>query len=182
MDWDASADYSTARGRTLAYKLFKSIQSVTKQLDSAFHFAEIRLLWEESAELLRVLSGLDPQQYVAPFSRALCRLGAHLYRCGYWEKAERSLREAARLCRQCYHVNSDSERNRAYLALALHEYAKSLESLGRTEEAKLLTSEALGLRRKIFETRLRSGAEFPASLRSYGDFLFLDPVVASDSE
>lgn len=183
MDWDESTDYETTRGRTLAHKLTKSIQSLAKQLDGPTHAAEIRLLREESVQLLRALHERDSKQYEPCLSRALYDLGTHLYNAGHWERAEKTLREAARLYRQRYNADSASEDNCVNLAQTLRKYAKSLEKLGRMEEAQRNTSEALTLRRRTFESRSRgSGMELQAYVRNYGDFLFSERNSASDSE
>jgi tetratricopeptide (TPR) repeat protein len=157
----------------LAHRLAINIQSLAEQLDTAVHVAEIRLLWEESTELLRKLHGCDPRQYDVKFSRALYHLGTHLCRAGYWDRAERPLREARRLYRGLYDGDSASESNCAGLASTLLEYAKSLEKLERNDEAQRTTREAIALRRRLFETRYGAAAtQIPAAVRSYGDFLF----------
>jgi len=145
------------------------------------HVVEIRLLLEESAKLLRVLYKHDTQLYKEPLSRTLYHLGAHLCSAGYWERAEESLREATSLHRQLYSADA-SEHNGACLALMLHEYAESLEKLERKDEAQQVISEALVLRRKLFGTRCGPTSEIPAYVRSYGDYLFLDKSLLSDSE
>ena len=157
----------------LAHRLAKNIQSLAGQLDTAVHVAEIRLLWEESTELLRKLHGCDPRQYDADFSRTLYHLGTHLCRAGYWKRAERSLREASRLYRGLYNGDTASENNCDGLAWTLLEYAKSLEKLERNDEAYRTTREAIALCRRLFENRYGAVAtQIPAAVRSYGDFLF----------
>ena len=147
----------------LAHKLAIIIQSLAEQLDTAVHVAEIRLLWEESAELLRKLHGCDPRKYDVGFSRALYHLGTHLSRAGYWDRAERLLREASRLYRGLYNADPVSESNCAGLASTLLEYAKSLEKLERNDEARRTTREAMPLLRKLFETRYGATAtQIPA--------------------
>jgi tetratricopeptide (TPR) repeat protein len=129
-----------------------------------------------------VLYEHDTQLYKAPLSRTLHRLGAHFCSAGYWKRAEESLREATNLRRQLYSADSASERTGARLALMLHEYAKSLEKLERKDEAQQAISEALVLRRKFFGSRCGPTSEIPAYVRSYGDYLFLDKSLLSDSE
>jgi hypothetical protein len=173
--WNPSPDYDTARGQALAHKLSINIQSITKQLDHSVHAAEIRLLWEESAELLRRLHERDPPKYNADFACTLYCLGAHLRRTDprYWEKAENSLREASRLYRRRYNDDSASEDNSIHLALTLQEHAESLEKLGQNESARGVFLETLGLRRRLFHHR-RVGMRFPVVMRDYGDFIFAD--------
>jgi tetratricopeptide (TPR) repeat protein len=157
----------------LAHRLAKNIQSLAGQLDTAVHVAEIRLLWEESTDLLRRLHGCNSRQYDADFSRTLYHLGTYLCQAEYWDRAERSLREASRLYRGLYNGDSASESNCAGLASTLLEYAKSLEKLGRNDEAQRTTRDAMALRRRLFETRYGAVAtQIPAAVRSYGDFLF----------
>jgi tetratricopeptide (TPR) repeat protein len=177
----ASADYDSTRGRRSAYKLATKIQSFAQQLDASVHVAEIKHLWEESAEILRVLHDRNPGKYQVLYSRTLYCLGTHLREAGYWEKAERSLREGSRLCRQRYNADSTSEPSCELLASTLYEYAKTLEKLERNEEAQQITSEVLGLCRKLFESRHGPSTEIPAFVRGFGDFLFAGQRLASNS-
>lgn len=124
-----------------------------------------------------MLYGRKPRKYQALYSRTLYCLGTHLHRAEYWEKAERSLREASRLCRQSYDADA-SEHNCKLLASVLHEYAATLGKLGRDEDARRTTLEVLGLCRKLFESRYDPNAEPPAFVRGFGDFLFLGEGLA----
>ena len=173
--WNPSTGYDTARGQARAHKLAINIQSITKQLDHSVHAAEIRLLWEQSVELLRKLHERDPPKYDADFSCTLYCLGTHLHRTDprHWEKAENLLREASRLYRKRYDDDSASEDNCIHLALTLQEHAESLEKLGQNESAQRILPEALGLLRRLFHHR-RVGMRFPAVMRDYGDFIFAD--------
>ena len=143
----------------------------------------MRLLWRESAELLRVLHERYPQQHSAIYSRTLYHLGTYLCRTGCWERAEKSLRDASRLHRERFNADSASKRNCVHLAITLREHATSLETLGRDEEAQRITQEAHKLLRRLFEAHHGGlGSDLPAVMRGYGDFLFLDQGLASGSD
>ena len=159
--------------QALSYKIATGIQPIARQLDSGVHRAEIILLWEESARLLKTLFIRDSKRHQLDYCRALHHLGAQLYRAGYWTRAIHVSREAVRLRRQLYKADPTSDRNCTDLASSLDLYSKCLRKLGRTDEARAFTKDALALLRKLYESDPdKHGVELSVFLRSYGDFLF----------
>jgi len=61
------------------------------------------------------------------------------------------LREATRLYHHSYNADSASARKCAHLVSAVAQHVKSLEKLGRNEEAQRILSDTRGLRRRHFQ-------------------------------
>jgi hypothetical protein len=115
----------------------------------------------------------DPKRHQLDYCRALHHHGSQLYRARDWTRAVHVSQEAVRLHRQLYKADPASGRNCADLASSLDLYSRCLKKLGRTEDARAFTKEALALLHKLYESDPDGRrVELSVFLRSYGSFLF----------
>jgi len=169
MELDALGEHATARAQALLYKTATAIQPISRQLFE-YHRAELILLWEESAKLLRLLFTRDSKRYQLDYCRVLHHHGSQLYQAGRWVEAIHVLQEAVRLRRQLYKADPASGRNCADLVSSLDLYSRCLKRLGRTDDAHTFTKEALALLHKLYEFALdgRRRTELIVFLRRCG--------------